>query len=521
MSAAPRPGWTLVATGLGLLMVFLDATIVNVALPDIQADFDTGESGLQWVVSAYSVTMAMFMMWGATFGDLHGRRLAYVGGIVLFCGASLACALAPGIGFLAVARGIQGVGAAIVNVASLALLGAAYRDPKAKAKAIGIWTGIASVGFAFGPLVGGILTEQIGWRSIFVINPIIGVVTLALTARFVAESSDPDDRSFDYPGQLLFIVGIGALTFALIQGPHLGWTSIAILVSFGIGLAGLASFVAVELRTASPMMDLRVFRDRVYSSALYVVFAVLFLVYGTLLVVTQYFQNVKDYSPEKAGLLTVAMGLPVIVLAPLTGRIVSAQGGRAPTLAGLACGVVGALIFIVSSGVHLGVTEIALVLIGAAGATTTAAVTSLAMAAIPPERSGMASGILSSQRGLGSTAGFAIMGSVLAGVLATTLPNKLEPYIPNQATLDTVVDEVVEDANPQAVTALIGPGEPLPEDVTTDDEILDATDDAFVAGIRVAMLVGFGVAASALVLAWFVFPRARARDPSKDPEQTV
>jgi EmrB/QacA subfamily drug resistance transporter len=510
MTGAPRAGWTLAATGLGLLMVFLDATIVNVALPDIQEDFDTGESGLQWVVSAYSVTMAMFMMWGATFGDLHGRRLAYVGGIVLFCGASFACALAPGIGFLAVARGVQGVGAAIVNVASLALLGAAYRDPMAKAKAIGIWTGIAAFGIALGPLIGGILTEQLGWRSIFMVNPVIGVATLALTARFVAESRDPEGRGFDYPGQLLFIVGIGALTLAVIQGPHLGWTSTATLVSFGIGFAGLASFAAVELRARSPMMDLRVFRDPVYSTVLYVVFAVLFLVYGTLLVMTQYFQNVQGYSPEKAGLLTVALGVPVIVLAPLTGRIVSAQGGRRPTLAGLACGVVGAGIFIVSSGAHLGVTEVALALIGTAGAITTAAATSVAMAAIPPERSGMASGILSSQRGIGSTAGFAIMGSVLAGVLATTLPDRLEPYIPNQAALETVVDQVVEDANPQAVTALVGPGKPLPDDVTTDNDVLEATDEAFVAGIRASMLVGFVVALSALLLAWFVFPRARS-----------
>jgi PPE-repeat protein len=213
--------------------------------------------------------------------------------------------------------------------------------------------------------------------------------------------------------------------------------------------------------------------------------------------------------------------VPVIVLAPLTGRIVSAQGGRGPALAGLTCGVAGAGIFVLASGVHLGVTEVALALIGTAGAITTAAATSVAMAAIPPERSGMASGILSSQRGLGSTAGFAIMGSVLAGVLATTLPDKLEPYIPNQADLNAVVDQVVDDANPQAVTALIGPGKPLPDDVTTDSEVLEATDDAFVDGIRVAMLVGFGVAASALVLAWFVLPRARAREPSMETELTV
>lgn len=513
MSAAgptPRAGWTLVATGLGLFMVFLDATIVNVALPDIQNDFGAGESGIQWVVAAYSMTMAMFMMAGATFGDLRGRRLAYIAGIVLFSLASLACAAAPGVAFLTVVRGVQGVGAAVVNVASLALVGAAYREPRAKARAIGIWTGIAAVGFTFGPMIGGVLTEQVGWQSVFLINPIVGAVALLLTVRFVAESSDPANCGFDLPGQVLFIFGVGALTFVLIEAPYLGWGSPAILAGAVAAIVTLTAFVSFELRTPRPMMDLRVFRDPVYSTSIYVVFAVLFCVYGTLLIMTQYFQNVLAYSPEEAGLMTMAMGIPVIVLAPLTGRIVSARGGRWPTLLGLASAVTGAGILVLSSASHIAVTEVALAFVGASGAVAVASATSIAMASIAPERSGMASGILSSQRALGSTAGFAIMGSVLAGTLAIVLPGRLEPYIPDQATLTTVVDQVVADANPQAVTALIGPGKPLPDDVTTDEEILAATDDAFIVGIRVAMLVGFTVVLSALVLAWFMFPRGAA-----------
>ena len=164
--------WVLVATGLGLFMIFVDAMIVNVAIPDIQREFDAGESGIQWVVAAYSLTMAMFMMTGGTVGDHYGRRRAYVGGIVIFCIASIGCALAPGIDFLSVMRGFQGIGAAVVNVASLALVGAAFPDPDKKARAIGIWTGIAAVGLAVGPTLGGILTEHVGWRSIFVFNPV-------------------------------------------------------------------------------------------------------------------------------------------------------------------------------------------------------------------------------------------------------------------------------------------------------------------------------------------------------------
>ena len=221
MTGAPitrRGAWTLVATGLGLFMIFLDALIVNVAIPDIQRQFSAGESGLQWVVAAYSLTMAMFMMSGGTFGDHYGRRLGYIVGIVIFCLASVACGLAPSIAVLIAARGFQGIGAALVNVASLAIVSATFSDPQARARAIGIWTGIAAVGLAIGPTLGGVLTENVGWRSIFLLNPVVGIIAVVLTLGFVSESRDSASRSFDVPGQLLFITGIGVLTYALIQG---------------------------------------------------------------------------------------------------------------------------------------------------------------------------------------------------------------------------------------------------------------------------------------------------------------
>jgi EmrB/QacA subfamily drug resistance transporter len=505
-----RGGWVLLATGLGLFMIFLDATIVNVAIPDIQNQFHTGESGIQWVVAAYSLTMAMFMMTAATFGDLRGRRVAYVVGLVIFCVASGACGLSPSLGFLAGARAVQGVGAAVVNVASLALVGAAYRDPREKMKAIGIWTGIAAVGLAIGPTVGGYLTESFGWRSIFAFNPIIGAIAIALTFRFIGESRDPSQRSYDVPGQVLFIVGIGALTLALIQAPQRGWLSGLIIGSFVLAAVTLASFALRELRTDDPMMDVRLFRDAVYTSALYTLFALLFCAYGTLFVVTQYFQNVRGYSPEEAGVLMLAFTLPSLVLAPLAGRIVAARGGRGPGLVGLGCAAIGTAIFAASNASHLSVTEIGLLFLGTGVGLGATAATSVAMVGVPHDRSGMASGILSSQRALGSTAGFAIMGSVLAVTVSISLPHRLEPLIPDQATRDQVVQQVVEDANPQAVTSLMGPGEPLPDSVSEDQAVLAQADDAFIAGIRVAMLVGFAITVSAFVLGWFTFPRRRS-----------
>jgi EmrB/QacA subfamily drug resistance transporter len=490
-----------------LFTVFLDATIVNVALPDLQRDFEASESGIQWVVAGYSLTMGMFMMAGGTFGDMRGRRLAYLGGLVLFSLASVACALAPGIDVLAIARGVQGVGAAVLNVSSLALVGAAFPDPAAKARAIGIWTGIAAVGLGLGPLVGGVLTEQLGWRSVFLVTPVVCAAAIVLTLRYVRESSDPEGANFDLVGQTLFVLSIGALTFGLIQGPYLGWDSPVILATFAVAAAALAAFVFYELRTPAPMMELRFFRDRTFSTAVYVLFAVLFAVYGTLLVMTQYFQNVRDYSPEEAGLLTTSLALPVVVVAPLTGRLIAAYGARRTALAGLWCGATGAALLAAGGASRIPVAVLALVLIGIVGALAVAPATSAGMAVIPAERSGMASGILSTQRGVGSTAGFAIMGSVLAAVVAATLPDRLEPYVGSESERTEITDQVSDDANPQAVVSIIGPGKTLPASVKTQDEVLEAADDAFVAGIRVAMLVALAFIVSALALAWFMFPR--------------
>src|SRR5262245_5755313 len=205
---------TIVATGLGLFMIFLDALIVNVALPSIQRDFQVGEAGLQWVVTAYSLGMAVAIMSAGTLADLYGRRRLYLAGIALFTASSIACGLAGSLDLLNGARAVQGVAAATVNVTSLALVSAAFTDPKQKAWAIGIWTAIASTAMAIGPTLGGFLVQRTGWRAIFLVNVPVGIAVMVLTAKFVAESRDERPRRFDVPGQLLFIVAVGALAYA-------------------------------------------------------------------------------------------------------------------------------------------------------------------------------------------------------------------------------------------------------------------------------------------------------------------
>jgi MFS family permease len=327
-----------------------------------------------------------------------------------------------------------------------------------------------------------------------------------LVRAFVEESSDPAMRDLDLRGQLLFIVGVGALTYALIEAPHDGWLSPLIIGLFVTSVVIAVLFVVSELRAADPMMDVRVFRDRVYTVAVLTLFAVLFAIYGLLLVITQYFQNIKGYSPERAGFIMLAQTAPMIILAPIAGGLAARFGSRRPTLLGVTLLTCGLVVVLAGIGGPLLIVVLGLGLVGAGGALSIAPTTNEAMSSIPADRSGMASGIMSAQRALGSTAGFAVMGSVLAVVVSVTLPAKFAPYLTEPGRQEAV-DAVVRDANPRAVVSLIGPGRPLPDAVASSGRLQDAADDAFVEGIRAALLVGAAVTLAALIAGFLVFPR--------------
>src|SRR4030095_10373427 len=320
--------FTLAATSLGLFMIYLDALIVNVAFPAIQSDFKVGEAGLQWVVTAYSLGMTIAIMSSGTAADIYGRRKLYLSGIALFTVASAACGMASSVEALNFARAVQGVAAATVNVTSLALVSRACPDPKLKSWAIGIWTAVASTAIAIGPTLGGFMVQGTGWRSIFMVNIPIGLAVLVLTWRFVAESRDEHPRTFDIPGQLLFMTAVGACAFAVIEGPRAGWLSGEILTLFAVAGAALAAFTFCELRTADPMMDLKLFGDRTYSLAIITIFAVLFAVYGMLLVITQYTQNVRGFSPTEAGIHLLPYSMSLMIVSLTAGKLVGMVGSR-------------------------------------------------------------------------------------------------------------------------------------------------------------------------------------------------
>jgi len=510
---------TLAATGLGLFMIYLDALIVNVALPSIQHEFQVGESGLQWVVTAYSLGMAVAIMSAGTLADIHGRRRLYLAGIALFTLSSIACGLAGSLDMLNGARAIQGVAAATVNVTSLALVSAAFPEPKLKAWAIGIWTAIASTAMAIGPTLGGILVQRSGWRIIFLVNVPVGLAVLFLTWRFVAESRDGRPRTFDVPGQLLFVAAVGAFAYAVIEGPRAGWRSPEILGLFALAAAALVAFVVAERRSDDPMMDLTLFRDRTYSLAIVTIFAVLFAVYGMLLVITQYLQNVRGFSPTQAGLILLPYSATCTLVSLRVGKLMGAVGSRRLILLGLTSQITGFGVMIFGLGQSTPIVILGLVFSSLGSALCLTPITSLAMTAVPPERAGMASGIMSAQRALGSTVGFAVLGSVLAASLTVTLSEHLAQAIPDPAERRQVADAIIGDANPRAYAAEIGPGRPIGHaDPATRDAILLAADKDFVEGIR--MSLGAAIVVLALVLAagfaWFPRGQGGLKDATRE-----
>jgi EmrB/QacA subfamily drug resistance transporter len=522
---APAPSWTrqqrgtLVATGLGLFMLFLDAMVVNVALPDIQKDLGGGESALQWIVAAYSLGMAVFIMSAASTADRIGRRRLYYGALIVFTVASVTCGAAPALWVLVLARGVQGVAAAALNVASLALVSAAFPEARAKAKAIGLWTAIATLGLALGPTVGGIGTSVFGWRSVFFANLPMGVLAFVLTGRFVEESRDPAARTLDWAGQAMFVVGFGALSYGLIEAPHSGWLSPEILGLFGAAAVLLVSMVLYELRARHPMMDVRLFADPPYATALVIVFFSLAGAYGMLLVVSQYLQNVRDESPLHAGVMLFAFTIPAPFVAVYEGRLVERYGPRVPSLVGTAFVVIGLATLAVSVGTTIVGLLVGLVLLGIGVGANIPATTAIAMSTVEDERAGMASGMLSAQRGLGSTVGFAMMGSIVAIWLGSHLPPALDKVVPKPAERARVVREIKESANPRAHIGGIGSRHRIRATSTsTAQEVRDAADGVFADGVRIALGVGAACAASALFLGYRYLPKGQVQ---VDPESAA
>ncbi|MFG3157064.1 MFS transporter [Streptomyces sp. NPDC048219] len=398
---------------LGFTVITVDVSAVNIALPAIQHSLSGGMAGLQWVVDAYTLMFAALMLSAGAFADRVGARRAYASGVALFTLASLGCALAPGIGVLIGARVVQGIAAAVVMPASLALIRHAYEDARARARAIALWTVGGSVAMAAGPVLGGLLTDGAGWRSVFLLNLPVGAVILGLLVR--VERSPRRPTALDGAGQLTAVLALAALVFAAIEGGHLGWTSRPVLAAAVLAVVSAYAFHRVEARHDSPMVPLSMLRDRRVAPALAVGFTLNAAFYGGIFVLGLYYQQLRGMSGIAAGLMFVPMSALVTTTNLVSPRLAERIGRRAVIVTGQT--VFGAaMVAMLPLAAHtpLWLVIVLLVPLSVGGALAVPALTALLMEAVPAGRAGIASGLLNASRQTGGALAVALFGSMLA-----------------------------------------------------------------------------------------------------------
>ncbi|THA70005.1 DHA2 family efflux MFS transporter permease subunit [Streptomyces sp. A0958] len=412
-SRSPR-GVLLTVTCLGQFMVLLDNTIVGAALPDMQHRLHTQLTGLQWIVDAYVLLVAMLLLSGGVFADRFGRKRVYLTGVAVFTAASVLCSLAPSLGWLVTGRVLQGIGAAALSPASLALLAAAHPVPQERVKAIGLWAGLSGIGLAAGPVAGGALTDAFGWPAIFLVNLPIGVVLLLAGLHSLEETRNPNAPAIDVPGTVLSVLGVGTLTYGLIEGGARGWTSPLILGSFAAGMALLAAFVAVEARRSAPMLPLRLFGQRLFTVSNTAMVVVGFALMGSSFFFSQFFVYVQGSSILRAGLQTLPMSLAMVIVSPYAGRLAARYGFRIVVTTGLALAGLGLLALgMVHADTGYGNVWWRLGVVGTGFALTLPPLTGAAIQAVSPQEGGLASGISSTTRQIGAVLGVAVLGAVV------------------------------------------------------------------------------------------------------------
>jgi EmrB/QacA subfamily drug resistance transporter len=420
---------TLGLSCLGLFMVLLDMTIVNNALPAIQRNLGTSVSGLQWVIDAYTLVFASLLLTTGALSDRQGRKRWFLIGLAVFTVGSALCGLAPNLGALVAARALQAVGGAALSPASLSLLTSAFPDPRERAQAIGLWSGVSGLSLAAGPLIGGALVDGPGWRWVFFVNLPVGVAALLAALRFVRESVNPHPRRPDLAGQLLGIGTLAALVYGLIEGDSRGWTSGPILTVFALAAVGLAALLVVEARRREPMIELRFFRSASFSGTNLIAFLTFFALLGFTFFNTLYFQEIRGYSAFRAGLLGLPATLAVAGVAPFAGRLAGSRGAGLPITLGTAMAG-GAMLLLLGLQVGTAYSSIwwIFALFGAGLGLIIAPLAAAAVAGMPQTQAGLASAILNTSRQVGGAVGIALLGAVFGNRFRAALPPAMQAH---------------------------------------------------------------------------------------------
>jgi EmrB/QacA subfamily drug resistance transporter len=400
---------------MSILIVGLDVTILNVALPSIQKDFGASVSGAQWTIDAYTLVIACLLMLSGSTGDRLGRKRTFQIGLLSFTAGSALCSIAPGLGWLIAFRALQAIGGSMLNPVAMSIVTNVFTEPRERARAIGWWGGVAGVSIAGGPLLGGALVQLFDWRAVFWVNIPVGIAAILLTQKFVPESKAAHPRRFDPVGQVLMILTLGLLVFGIIEAPNHGWGSPLILACFAGTLICAALLVFFETRHPEPLIDLRFFRSPPFSGAAVVSVCAFISLGGFLFLSTLYLQDVRNFSPLHAGVALLPAAGVMMILSPISGRIVGTRGPRFSLVVGgmsiLAAGLVSALPSGEPSDVRL---FLGYALLGAGLGWLNAAITNTAVSGMPREQAGVAAAVASTTRQLGSALGVAIIGSVIA-----------------------------------------------------------------------------------------------------------
>lgn len=411
-----RERWLVLGTCcLSLFIVSLDASIVNVALPAISHSLRAAVSGLQWTVDAYTLVIAVLLLLAGSTADRFGRRRVFQLGLVQFTTGSLLCSLAPGLGWLVAFRMVQAVGGSMLNPVAMSIIVNTFREPGERARAIGIWGGVLGASLSLGPVLGGALVSGVGWRSIFWINVPVGVVAIVATQVLVPESRAARARRVDPAAQVLVACGLGALVYAIIEGPAAGWGSPLILSLFVVAAGAAVTLVRVESRRQEPLIDLRFFGSAPFAGAAVIAVAAFAALGGFLFLNTLYLQEARGLSPLGSGLLTLPMALVTGLCAPLSGRLVAARGSRLPLAVAGTAMTLGALLLVgITAATPVWRLIAAYVVLGAGFGLVNAPISTTAVSGMPRAQAGVASGIASTSRQVGISLGVAVTGSLVA-----------------------------------------------------------------------------------------------------------
>jgi EmrB/QacA subfamily drug resistance transporter len=491
-----------------LLIIVMDNTILNVAIPSLVEDLGATNSQLQWIIDSYTLVFAGLLLTSGSLGDRFGRKKALRVGIVVFGVGSMLSALAGSPTQLIITRGLMGIGGALIMPSTLSILTNVFRDPRERARAIAIWAGFAGLAVAIGPITGGLLLAHFRWSSVFWVNIPIGIAALVLGHYFVPESKDPSAPKLDVPGALLSIVGLGSLLFGIIQGPSAGWTAPSVMTAFVLGIVSFSGFIAWELHTPTPMLDVTFFKNPRFTAANSSITLTFFAMFGSMFLLTQYWQFVHGYTPLEAGVRMLPFAATMMITAPLSARLVERVGTKRVVTLGLliVSGALFGMSFIAVDSPYLRViVNYSLVSMGMGLAMAPA--TESVMGSLPREKAGVGSAVNDTTRQVGGALGVAVIGSIVASVYSSRILEAAPSIGLSGAALDVSKGSLGGALDTAGSLGANAAG------------LTQTAKVAFVDALHAGLRLGAAVVLAAAVVAYLFLPaRARAAQPELLPE---